>query len=80
MPPYIPHIIQPLDFSCFSPLGARYCQLLGEILLLVDSAPIKKQNFIRCYYEARRDRLTMAQIQGSWWVRWRSGMSSGSSS
>ena len=66
MPPHTSHILQPLDLSCFSPLKARYRRLIEDLSTIHDSAPIKKQIFIKCYYEARNERLGDTQIKGGW--------------
>ncbi|KAI1008083.1 hypothetical protein K3495_g153 [Podosphaera aphanis] len=66
MPPHTSHILQPLDLSCFSPLKARYRRLIEDLFTIHDSAPIKKQRFIKCHYEARNERLTVIQIKGGW--------------
>ncbi|RKF58803.1 hypothetical protein GcC1_180021 [Golovinomyces cichoracearum] len=47
-------------------LIVRYRHLPDELLLLDNSASIKKQKFIKNYYEARCYPLTRAQKQGSW--------------
>lgn len=59
-------ILQPLDFSYISPLRAYYCQILNELSILDESAPVKKQKFIKCFHEACHGRLTTTQIQGNW--------------
>ncbi|KAI0993045.1 hypothetical protein K3495_g15139 [Podosphaera aphanis] len=66
MPPQTSHILQPLDLSCFSPLKARYRQLIEGLSTIHDSAPVKKQRFINCYHEARNKRLEKLQIQAGW--------------
>ncbi|KAI0996264.1 hypothetical protein K3495_g11915 [Podosphaera aphanis] len=66
MPPHTSHILQPLDLLCFSSLKARYRRLIEDLSTIHDSAPIKKQRFIKCYNEARNERLTVIQIKGGW--------------
>ncbi|KAI0999582.1 hypothetical protein K3495_g8613 [Podosphaera aphanis] len=66
MPPHTSHILQPLDLLCFSPLKARYRRLIEDLSTIHDSAPIKKQRFIKCYNEARNKRLTVIRIKGGW--------------
>ncbi|KAI1001114.1 hypothetical protein K3495_g7082 [Podosphaera aphanis] len=68
MPPHTSHILQPLDLSCFTPLKARYRQLIESLSTIHDTASLKKQIFTNCYNDARHERLAVSQIQAGWRV------------
>ena len=65
-PPHTSHILQPLDLTCFSPLKSRYREILNNLVSISDGAPLKKRNFLSCYYEARSSHLTERQIRAGW--------------
>ncbi|KAI1002391.1 hypothetical protein K3495_g5811 [Podosphaera aphanis] len=66
MPPHTSHILQPLDLSCFSPLKARYRQLIESLSTIHDTASLKKQRFTNYYNDARHERLAVSQIKAGW--------------
>jgi hypothetical protein len=56
-------MLQPLDLAVFSSLKASYQKQVGFLSLQTDSTPIKKRNFLRCYYKARFNSLTAKNIK-----------------
>ncbi|KAI1003246.1 hypothetical protein K3495_g4962 [Podosphaera aphanis] len=66
MSPHTSHILQPLDLSCFSPLKARYRQLIESLSTIHDTASLKKQRFTNCYNHARHERLAVSQVKAGW--------------
>ena len=66
LPAHSSHFTQPLDMSVFSPLkGSSRCYL-EERNYLLNSAPIGKQNFLRCYSYARSEALRSHIIKAGW--------------
>lgn len=68
LPPHTSHVLQPLDLAIFSPLKRAYRRLLGNLSLLTDSAPVGKQNFLRCYCKARIEALIAKNIKSGWYA------------
>ncbi|KAI1004041.1 hypothetical protein K3495_g4170 [Podosphaera aphanis] len=66
MPPHTSHIPQPLDLSCFSPLKARYRQLIESLSTIYDTASLKKQRFTNCYNDDPHERLAVSRIKAGW--------------
>jgi hypothetical protein len=66
LPPHSSHLTQPCDKSCFSVLKRAYRRLLGNLVLLTDSSPIGKKNFLFCYSEARKEGFTEVVIRSGW--------------
>ena len=52
LPPYLTHVLQPLDLLCFSPVKLKYWEQIAELASLNDAALIKKHRFIKYYYRA----------------------------
>jgi hypothetical protein len=59
-------VLQSLDLAIFSSLKTLYHKEVGFLSLLTDSTPIRKRNFLRCYYKARLDALTARNIKSRW--------------
>ncbi|OHE92286.1 transposase [Colletotrichum orchidophilum] len=66
LPAHSSHITQPLDVSVFSPLKSSFRTAIRECGLQLNSAPIGKQNFLRCYFQARNEALTVRNICSGW--------------
>jgi 4-hydroxybenzoate polyprenyltransferase len=66
LPPHSSHITQPLDLSVFSPLKESYRKHLRTHNYIFNSAPIGKQNFLRCYSHARKEAFTSNTIISGW--------------
>ena len=63
LPPHSSHVLQPLDLSVFSSLKSHYRAAVSSLALLTDSSPIRKQNFLACYYKARKEALSTKIIK-----------------
>jgi hypothetical protein len=59
-------VLQPLDLAIFSSLKTLYYKEVGFLSLLTDSIPIRKRNFLRCYYKVRLNALTARNIKSRW--------------
>lgn len=66
LPAHTSHVLQPLDLSVFGPLKHAYRKQLGFLILLTDSTPLGKRNFLACYYKARTSSLTAINIKAGW--------------
>jgi 4-hydroxybenzoate polyprenyltransferase len=66
LPPHTSHVLQPLDLSIFSSLKTSYRKHVGFLSVHTDSTPIRKRNFLQCYYKARCDALTAKNIKAGW--------------
>ncbi len=66
LPPHTSHVLQPLDLSVFSSLKSHYRTAVGFLTLLTDSSPVGKQNFLACYYKARKEALSAQIIKAGW--------------
>jgi 4-hydroxybenzoate polyprenyltransferase len=66
LPAHTSHVTQPLDLACFSPLKASYRDKIAALAALDNSAPVKRQRFLRYYREAREERLTPKNIAAGW--------------
>ena len=66
LPLHTSHVLQPLDLSVFSSLKSHYRKSVGFLTLLTDSSPIGKQNFLDCYYKARKEALSAKVIKAGW--------------
>ena len=64
--PHSSHVLQPLDLTCFSPLKTRYRSQIAELAHLDDTAPVKKERFLRYYEKARNTGLTVSNIRSGW--------------
>ncbi|OHW95382.1 transposase [Colletotrichum incanum] len=62
LPAHSSHVTQPLDLSVFSPLKASYRKHLRIHNYIFNSAPISKQNFLRCYSHAWKEAFTSQTI------------------
>jgi hypothetical protein len=62
LPLHTSHVLQPLDFS-LSFLKSQYRTAVGLLALLTDSSLIGKQNFLACYYKARKEALSAKIIK-----------------
>ncbi|KAF2228325.1 CENP-B protein [Viridothelium virens] len=65
-PPYTTHILQPLDFTAFSPVKTCYWSQISQLAAINNAAPIKKSRFIQYYYQARQEGLTTKNILSGW--------------
>lgn len=66
LPAHSSHITQPCDLCPFSLLKKAYRRLLSNLVLLTDSSPIGKQNFLRCYAQARMEAFKPANVRQGW--------------
>jgi len=63
LPPHSSHVLQPLDLGVFSALKRAYRKFLGNLVMMTDSAPVGKLNFLRCYSRARSEALSVQNIK-----------------
>ena len=63
MPPHSSHILQPLDFGCFSPLKTAYGKQI-EGMMRASITHITKEDFFPAFYAAFQAALTLENIQG----------------
>jgi hypothetical protein len=61
--PYLLHICQPLNLSCFLVFKSKYRQRVAELAKYDNSHRIKKISFLRLYYTARQDGLALLTIK-----------------
>ncbi|KAK7190682.1 Tigger transposable element-derived protein 2 [Paraphaeosphaeria sporulosa] len=66
LPAHSSHVLQPLDLAPFSVIKSSYRQQIQELASLDDAAPVKKERFITCYYQAREAGLTERVIRAGW--------------
>ncbi|KAK2770828.1 transposase [Colletotrichum kahawae] len=66
LPAHSSHVTQLLDVSIFSPLKKAFYGATRDCGLLLNSAPIGKQNFLRCYLQARNDAFITRNIRAGW--------------
>ncbi|KAF1996932.1 CENP-B protein, partial [Amniculicola lignicola CBS 123094] len=66
LPVYLSHVLQPLDLAPFSVIKSSYQRQIQELASLDNAAPIKKERFIACYYQAREEGFTECIIQAGW--------------
>lgn len=66
LPPHTSHVLQPLDLGVFSSLKHNYRKQVGYLNLLTDSSPLGKRNFLISYNKARKQALTIKNIQSGW--------------
>ena len=66
LPPYLTHVLQPLDLLCFCPIKTKYWEQIAELACIDNAAPIKKHCFIKYYYKARGEGLTARTIKSEW--------------
>ncbi|KAI1676478.1 DDE-domain-containing protein [Pyrenophora tritici-repentis] len=66
LPAHSSHVLQPLDLAPFSVVKSSYRRQIQELASLDDAAPVKKERFIACYYQAREAGLTERVIRAGW--------------
>jgi hypothetical protein len=66
LPAHSSHVLQPLDLAPFSVIKSSYRHQIQELASLDDAAPVKKERFITCYYQAREAGLTERVIRAGW--------------
>jgi 4-hydroxybenzoate polyprenyltransferase len=66
LPPHTSHVLQPLDISVFGPLKAAYRAALTLANPLTDIGPTRKEDFLTCYFEARKKALTTKNALSGW--------------
>jgi hypothetical protein len=60
------HILQPLDLASFSVLKSSYRKQIRALSAISDSAPVKKNSFMRLYKKAREAGLSEKVIRAGW--------------
>ncbi|KAF2194821.1 hypothetical protein K469DRAFT_774749, partial [Zopfia rhizophila CBS 207.26] len=60
------YVLQPLDFSCFSPVKSKYRNYIDRLACIDDTTPIKKNQFIEYYSMTRKEGLTSSVIKNGW--------------
>ncbi|KAK7178125.1 transposase [Paraphaeosphaeria sporulosa] len=68
LPALSSHVLQPLDLAPFSVVKSSYRHQIQELTSLDDAAPVKKERFITCYYQAREAGLTERVFRAGWLV------------
>jgi hypothetical protein len=66
LPPHTTHVLQPLDIAIFGPLKRAYQTQLALATEGLHSAPMRKETFLRCYFEARKIALNESNIKAGW--------------
>jgi 4-hydroxybenzoate polyprenyltransferase len=66
LPAHSSHVLQSLDLGVYSPLKTRYRTLLEPLASFDDSSPLKKQNFVLAYNQAREAVLTPICVRNGW--------------
>ncbi|KAI0993840.1 hypothetical protein K3495_g14344 [Podosphaera aphanis] len=66
LPLHVSHILQPLDLAPFSVVKSKYRAQICALSALNDTAPVKKENFIRLYNLAREEGLSERVIRSGW--------------
>jgi 4-hydroxybenzoate polyprenyltransferase len=55
-----------LDLSVFLSLKTHYRTTVSNLAVTTDSSPIGKQNFLACYFKARKEALLAKIIKAGW--------------
>jgi hypothetical protein len=66
LPAHSSHVLQPLDLAPFSVVKSSYRRQIQDLASLDDAAPVKKERFITCYYQAREEGFTERVIRAGW--------------
>src|SRR5436190_22881563 len=66
LPAHTSHGLQPLDNDVFNVVKPAYRKDFSRLPSLTDTAPVDKNNFIRCYSAARQVGMTSKNIISAW--------------
>jgi 4-hydroxybenzoate polyprenyltransferase len=66
LPPHTSHVLQPLDISVFGPLKAAYRTALTLANPLTNIGPTRKEDFLNCYFQARKKAITARNALSGW--------------
>ena len=64
MPPHSSHLLQPLDVGCFAVLKRSYGRQIEEYIHN-GANHINKRDFLKVYYTAHIESMSLANIQSS---------------
>ena len=69
LPPYLTHLLQPLNVSVFGPLKQNYKKLLAKKTCF-SNYKVDKADFISLIQKARQYDITSRNIQSAWRATW----------